>query len=160
MPMPPRTTMAAIVSQPGVPHSTARKVNNAGAQTEPRVPPTWVAPWYSARRRDSDSSEVRPQWPADWNSSAPVTVTWPNQTSAIVTQPTVSWVTIPTTHDNPMTPVLIRAARSAPLTVSAPRDAGTCSSTASTVLVPNSHASNPRGASVSCTSHNGMTTLS
>ena len=38
--------------------------------------------------------------------------------------------------------------------------AGTWSSTASTVLVPNSQASSTRGASVSWTSHSGITTLS
>ena len=41
-----------------------------------------------------------------------------------------------------------------------PREAGTWSSTASTVFVPNSHASSTRGASVSWTSQSGITTLS
>ena len=56
--------------------------------------------------------------------------------------------------------MLIRAARRAPFTVSDPREAGTCSRTASTVFVPKSHASSTRGASVSWTSHSGITTLS
>ena len=59
-----------------------------------------------------------------------------------------------------MKPVLSRAARRAPFTVSEPREAGTWSSTASTVFVPNSQASSTRGASVSWTSHSGITTLS
>ena len=103
---------------------------------------------------------MRPQWPADSNSSAPVTVTCPSHTSRMVVQPMVSWVTITTKQDNTMKPVEIRAARSAPFTVSEPREAGTWRSTASTVLVPKSQASSTRGASVSWTSHSGITTLS
>ena len=64
-------------SQPGVPQLIARNVYAAGAQTEPTVPPSRAAPWYSPRRSGSESSATSPQWPADWKSSAPVTVTWP-----------------------------------------------------------------------------------
>ena len=35
----------------------------------------------------------------EMNSSAPVTVTWPSQTSSTVTSPTVEWVTIVIRHD-------------------------------------------------------------
>ena len=59
------TMIAAMVNQPGVPQFMARNVNKAGAQTEPRVPPRWAAPWYSPRRSGSESSEVKPQWAAD-----------------------------------------------------------------------------------------------
>ena len=87
-------------------------------------------------------------------------VMWPIQISTIETQPTVSWVTLSTRQDSTKAQPDRRTARSDPLTESAPRDARTCSSTASTVLVPNSHASRVCGASVRSTSQSGTTTLS
>ena len=149
-----------MTSQPGVPHSIARNVYAAGAHTEPSVKPSCETPWYSPRRAGSDSSACSPHSPADWNSSAPVTVTWPIQTSAIVTQPTVSWVMSTIPHESTKNAAPRRSARSESATVTTPRAAATWSSTAITVLVPNSQASSTRGASVSSTSHSGITTLS
>src|SRR4051794_24764725 len=153
------TTIPAMVTQPAAPQDSARKVYAAGAQTLPSVSPSWATPWYSPRRSGSDSSARKPHRPADWNSSAPVTVTWPSQTSRIVVHPRVSWVTRTMQHDSTKNAALIRAARSDVRTEFTPRAAGTWSSTAITVLVPKSHASSTRGASVSCTSHSGITML-
>src|SRR5690349_18577031 len=80
--------------------------------------------------------------------------------STIETQPTVSWVSEMTRHDSTNDQPESRTARSAPLTVSEPREARTWSSTAITVLVPNSHARSVCGASVRSTSQSGTTTLS
>ena len=104
---------------------------------------------------------MKPQSEADCHSSAPVMVMWPIQISTIETQPTVSWVHAEDQagqHERPAADQ--RTARSDPSTESAPRDARTCSSTASTVLVPNSQASRVCGASVRSTSQSGTTTLS
>ena len=78
----------------------------------------------------------------------------------MVTQPTVSWVkaTIPQESTKKNAPR--RWARSESATLTTPRAAATWSATAMTVLVPNSQASRTCGASVSSTSHSGMTTLS
>lgn len=89
-----------------------------------------------------------------------MTVTWPIQTSVIVTHPTVSCVTRTIEHESTKKATLKRDAGNAPATVSAPRLAATCKSTASTVFVPNSQARRTRGASVCSTSQSGMTTLS
>ncbi len=78
----------------------------------------------------------------------------------MVTQPTVSWVTRTIPHDSTKKNAPRRWARSESATVVMPRAAATWSSTAITVLVPNSQASSTRGASVSSTSHSGMTMLS
>ena len=58
----------------------------------------------SARWSASVRSDMNPQWPADWKSSAPVTVTWPSHTSAIVSQPIVSWVTSTMAQDRTKNP--------------------------------------------------------
>src|SRR5262245_53461733 len=87
-------------------------------------------------------------------------VTWAAQTSTIEIQPTVSWVTLMITHDNTKAQPDSRTARRAPGTESATREARTWSSTAITVLVPNSQASKVCGASVRSTSQSGTTTLS
>src|SRR4051794_11668948 len=87
-------------------------------------------------------------------------VTCPSQISTIETQPTVSWVTEMTRHERTNDHPESRTARRAPGTVSEPREARTCSSTAITVLVPNSQARRVWGASVRSTSHSGTTTLS
>ena len=72
----------------------------------------------------------------------------------------MSWVTAMTAHEMRNAQPDQRTARSDPATESATRDARTWSSTARTVLVPNSQASSTSGASVRSTSHSGTTTLS
>src|SRR5689334_19104869 len=110
MPTAASTTISAMSIQPGAPQLIARNVNAAGAHTEPTVNPTLAAPWYSPRRSGSDSSDISPQLPADWNSSEPVTVTWPSHTRKIVVQPIVSCVTDTMRQDSTKKPALIRDA--------------------------------------------------
>ena len=78
----------------------------------------------------------------------------------MVTHPTVSWVTSTIAQESTKQAAPRYCARRLRRTSVTPRAASTCRKTAITVLVPNSHASSTCGASVSCTSHNGITTLS
>ncbi len=97
---------------------------------------------------------------AERNSSAPVTVTWPSQTSPIVTQPIVSWVTRVIRQESTNRAAERRIARRAVELSRTPRAAAIGSRMHITVLVPKRKASSTRGASVRSTSHSGMTTLS
>src|SRR5687768_552161 len=106
------------------------------------------------------SSASNDQLAADRYSSAPVTVTCPSQTSAIVTQPTVSWVASVIRQESTKNDDESRIALSAVGTSLTPRAAAIGRKMHITVLVPNRNASSTRGASVSSNSHSGITMLS
>ena len=74
--------------------------------------------------------------------------------------PTVSWVTSTIRQESTKQAAPRYCAWSERRTSVTPRAAATWRKTAITVFVPNSQASSTRGASVSCTSQSGMTTLS